>query len=313
MKYILLVLMACLISNSAWAGWVTTYKDSENGKKSYEYYEKGKANFGELIFTGKKFILVNPDAKAYWEGTPEQYCKAMDSQRKMMEKQMANMPAQYKPVPISKKKVTRKELGKQKIAGFSAKGYEFYVDGRQDGRIWVSSDSRLSGIIDFENSMLEKTKCFEGLDSTTLEGSALYKKTVKNKVILKESHRQVVSIEKKSIPAARFEAPAGYKSFSDYDQFMKYLMSHAGSGSGYSSGEPSDYLEKQTGPPQQAAVSAPENQREGKGNVIAKDTKDIANDTADDAHQAAKDGVQKGISKKVKKGIKGAIDKLFKW
>lgn len=313
MKHIFLVLVAGLISQTAWAGWVVTYAEAESGERSQEYYEKGKANFGQLIYTGKHMLVVDPDAKAYWKGTPNQYCEALKAQKKKMEAQMAAMPAQYRPVPISKRKVTRKKIGTQKIAGYSATGYEFYVDGDQEGQVWVSSDSGLSGIIDFERSMAKKMKCFEGLDSASVEGSALYKQTTEGTFTLKESYREVVSVEKKSVPSSHFEAPAGYKSFDDYDKFMNYLMNHSRSSSRSSSGQSAMPYEAPTRQQSSQSTSSTQTgaQSQQKDNVIVKDAKDIASDTVDEAHQETKEGIQDEISKDVKKGVKNMLDKLF--
>jgi len=232
MKRTFFVLLTCLFAQTAWAGWVVTYKDAESGAKSQEFYESGKANIGEMIYTGKHFLAIDRSSKSYWKGTVQQYCDALGAQMKKLEAQMASLPAQYRPKPISQKKVTRKKLGNKTIAGFSSTGYEFYVDGSQEGRIWVSSDSGLSGILDIERSMGKKVKCLEGSSKMSLEGSALYTETTKNKFILKESYREVVSVESKSVPSSVFDAPSGYKSFSDYDQFVDYASNNSGSSSG---------------------------------------------------------------------------------
>ena len=313
MKHLFLITIATLISLPAWAGWVVTYKDAESGERNLEYYDKGKANFGEVIYTGKHILVVDADAKAYWKGTPNQYCDALLGQMKKMEAQMASMPAQYRPVPISKKKVTRKEIGKQKIAGFNATGYDFYVDGNQEERIWISSDSGLTDIIKFNKSMSKKMECLDNMDSMSVESSSLYKKTVEGAVVVKESYRQLVSVEKKNVPASHFDAPAGYKSFSDYDQFMNYLMNKSRSSSRSAPRQSSPSYEAPTSrsQPQASSDSNTSTQGQQKDNVLVKDAKDIAGDTVDEAHQETKDGIQDEISKDVKKGVKGMLDKLF--
>ena len=307
MKHLFLITIAALISLPASAGWVVTYKDAESGERNLEYYDKGKANFGEVIYTGKHILVVDADAKAkaYWKGTPGQYCDALLGQMKKMEAQMASMPAQYRPVPISKKKVTRKEIGKQKIAGFNATGYDFYVDGNQEERIWISSDSGLTDIINFNKSMSKTMECLDNMDSMSVESSSLYKKTVEGAVVVKESYRQLVSVEKKNVPASHFDAPAGYKSFSDYDQFMNYLMNRSRSSSRSNPKQSSPSYEAPT------SRSQPETSSQKEDNVVVKDAKDIASDTVDEAHQETKDGIQDEISKDVKKGVKGMLDKLF--
>lgn len=302
MRHIILMLAIGLISQTVSAGIVVTYADAESGEKNQELYDAGKVNFGELIYNGKQFFVVDPGSKSYWKGTPDQYCKALQAQKKKMEAQMASMPAMYRPVPISQNKVTRKKLGKQKIAGFTATGYEFTVDGSPSGRVWVSSDSGLSSLIGYQRSMSKKMKCFEDLNSFSVEGADIYMKTVEDVFVLKEDYRQVVSVDKKSIPASQFKAPAGYKSFNDYEKFMSHLMNKSGSsGRGYSDQSVPEYEM-----PSEARSQGNQND-----NVIVRDAKDIANDAVDQAHSSTKRGIQDEVSKDVEKSVKGLLDKLF--
>ncbi len=232
MKHILLIIFSCVFAQPAWAGWVVTYKDAETSERSQELYDDGKASFGELIVNGKNYFVVDRGAKAYWKGTAQQYCDALKAQMQMMQ---SMMPAQYRQKPISQRKVTRKKLGAKSIAGFSATGWEFQVDGSPEGKIWVSSDSGLSDIIEYERSYAKQMKCFDEMNRMGLEGAKLYKETVAGAFVLKESQRQVVSVERKSISSSQFSAPSGYKGFSDYNKFMDYVGSHSNASSGGSS------------------------------------------------------------------------------
>lgn len=289
----------------AWAGWVVTYSDAESGAQSKEYYQDGKANLGELIYTGKHFLVVDQDSRAYWKGTSQQYCESLRSQRQQLMAQMASIPAQYRPVPISQKKVTRRKVGTKSIAGYSATGYEFSVDGSlQGGQVWVSSDSGLSGVIDFERSMSKTMECFEGMDSASLDGAALYKQTIKKRFILKESYREVVSVEKKSVSAGSFVAPSGYASFSDYQKFMDHISNElrSSSPSSYSS----EYMPQ--GMPQMDEVAEQESFGNGGGDSWSNDS---ARDSARDEQQPTEREVSEGISKDIKKGIGGFLKKIW--
>lgn len=226
-KAIMAAILTCLIAQPAWAGWVVIYKNAQ-GAKSQEYYDRGKINAEGLIYAGGSVITVDEDSRAYWKGTLQQFCHAFKAQ---MQQIQSMIPAQYRPKPISQRKVTRKGIGSKSIAGFSAKGYEFYVDDSQEEQIWVSSDSGLSGLIDMKNSMSKKMRCLDDMNKAELEDSTLYKKTTKGKFVLKDSSREVVSVEEKQVPASHFEAPAGYKSFSNYQQFMDYISNHSKSSS----------------------------------------------------------------------------------
>ena len=116
-----------------------------------------------------------------------------------MQEQLASLPAQYRPVPISQKKVTRKKIGTRSIAGYSATGYYFFTDGIQNGQFWVSSDSALSGLIALKESKNDDYECFDEMKGMSLEDSALFKKMEEKTFILKESSREVVSVERKSL------------------------------------------------------------------------------------------------------------------
>jgi len=231
----ILALLTCAFAQTAWAGWIVTYKDAETGEQSREYYDSGKANYGELIFAGKQMIVIDQGSRSYWKGTPEQYCHALKAQMQMMQ---SMMPAQFRQKPISQKQVARKKLGTKSIAGYSATGWEFTVDGSPSGRVWISSDSGLSGIIDFERSQSKQMKCFEEMERMELEGAKLYKQTVEGAFILRDSQRQVTSVERKSISSDRFNAPAGYKAFSDYQQFVEYAGNNGSDSSSNMSSAP---------------------------------------------------------------------------
>lgn len=304
-----------------WAGWVVTYSDAESGAQSKEYYQDGKANLGSLIHTGKYFLVVDQDSRAYWKGTPDQYCEVMRAQLQKMKEQMASVPAQYRPVPISQKKVTRKKLGKKSIAGYSATGYEFYVDGNQRGQVWVSSDSGLSDVINFGRSMVKNTECLEGMDSASLDSAALYEKTVRNAFTLKESYRQVVSIDRENVSSDKFQSPDGYASYNDFQKYMDHLnnQSRSSSSSSNRTSPPPSYQEESIPQesPQMDEVAEVEDVREEESspkrgdNVVVKDTKDIARDSAKEAHQSTKRGIQKEISKDIQKGVGSFLKKIF--
>jgi len=304
MKRIALIIFSCLIAQNAWAGWVVTYKDVESGEQSHEYYEGNKASLGDLIYNGSDFIVIDRDSQAYWRGSPQQYCNALKAQ---MQKMQSMVPAQYRPKPISQKKVTRNKLGTKSIAGYSSTGWEFFVDGSQSGQVWVSSDSGLSDIIGFEQAQSKKMKCFDEIDSMGVEGSKLYKQTVEGGFILRNSGREVTSVERKSVSSGQFKEPSGLKAFSDYQQFSKYASNHGSSSS--SSSMPSQSY----GMPEQSSRRSREggSDRRQSENVIEKDAKDIGQGAVDEAHQSTKRGIQDGVSDSIQDGVKGLMDKLF--
>ena len=312
MRFLILIVLNSLVIQSVFAGWLVTYNEVESGKQSYEYFENSKAKFWSesegMIKNGENLILVNDGSRSYWEGTPQKYCDALKAWTKRIQAQMGPLAAKYKPVPISQKKVTRKRVGSRSIAGFSATGYEFYVDDVQEGQIWVSSDPGLSDVIGHMQSQLKKMECLEGLDSSSLEASKLYKQTVKDGIILDDSYRQVASIEKKTISASQFDTPEGYKAFLDYDQFVEYASSHSDSSSMSSSDSPATQFDI---PERDSSREIEQESSEDIGdNVVVNDAEEIGRDAVDEAHQSTKQGIHKGISKDIQKGVRGLMDKL---
>jgi len=231
MKQFMMVMFVCLFSQTAWAGWVVTNRNVDTGAKNQEFFEGRNMSAEGMIYKDGYLIVVDRGSRAYWKGTPQQYCEVMNAINKKLKAQMDLLPAQFQPKPISQSKVTRKNLGKKAIAGFSATGYTFFVDGHSSKQIWVSSDSGLSRVIDFGHSMEKKMKCFTEMGDLGLESTAIYKRTVEDAFILKDSNQQVVSVEKKSISSDRFNAPRGYKSFSDFNSFTKHISNHSSSSS----------------------------------------------------------------------------------
>lgn len=224
---ILISLALFCYTDLVWAGWVVTYAETETGEETKEYYQDGKANFGALIYDGRDFMLINHESQGYWQGSPDQYCNAVKRQSQLMEQQLASLPEQYRPKAMGSKKITRQKVGTEIIAGFKASGYDFYVDGARQGRIWVSNDSGLGELIRFENNQQGKMNCFAEMESMSLEGTKVYKETVRNGFVLKESYRAVVSVKRATVSGDHFKSPAGYRAFTDYQQFMNHATSQA--------------------------------------------------------------------------------------
>lgn len=313
-------------SETALAGWVVTYKDSESGEQRQDYYSGDKMKFGESVFADDYIIVADKGSASYWKGTPKQYCNAMSDMKKKLEEQFASLPAQYRPVPISQKKVTSKKIGTKSIAGYSATGYVFLVDGINNGEFWVSSDSALSGLISMKEGKNDNFECFEKMKGMDLEDSTLFRKMEKKSFILEESWQQVVSVKKKKLPRGSFEAPDGYKGFSDFQQYMDYVSKKQSSAS--SSSSPSSFYQSeeasqsdynQADKRQEESYRAedepePSEQRSSRkkgDNIIANDAKDIAKDSAREVRQSTKSGIKEEISKDIKKGVGSFLKKIF--
>ena len=323
-KHLLLLLFSCLLSHAATAGWVVTYKDAEAGSYTQEFYDKGKASFGELIVTDNQFLVIDHESQSYWQGTAQQYCAALREQRQKIDQQLASLPAQYKPVPITQKKVTQQEIGAQSIAGFTATGYDFYVDGSQQGQVWVSTDKGLADIIRFEKSQSKKMKCFDELNDMSLEGEhltpisraypgafaeyiAIPRCGVERGFVLKEPHRQVVWVEKKAVPASHFSPPTGYQSFSNYQQYVDFVGGRFND-SADSAMSPSEVAASRT---RRDTHAEAQDQDEEEDNIIVNDAKDIGRGAVDEVHDSTKEGIEEEVHKDIKKGVNKMLRKWF--
>ncbi len=190
--------------------------------QSREYYGNGRYRGDGTILSGGGMTIMDEKAGAYWQGAPERFCEAVKKMKAAME---SLVPAEYREKPISQRKVTRRKIGTKTIAGFAATGYEFFVDGRPSGgKVWVSDAAGLSDLIAARRSIEKEFEC-KGMDedSTNVQASELYKKTVEGKIVLDDGFRKVVSVEKKSIPVSVFSPPSGYRRFSSYEDFMEYV------------------------------------------------------------------------------------------
>lgn len=308
MKRFILLIVSCLVSQLAWAGWVITYKDAQSGETRQEYYQGGMADFDQMIYTGHDLISIDSKSKSYWQGTPTQYCQGLRAQYQKMQAQLASMPAQYRPKPISQRKVTRKKLGVKTIAGFKATGYRFYVDGSEEDEVWVSSDAKLSEIIEFRRAAWKKMSCLDDIDSIGLENAKVYKNTTDDTVVLKESFQEVVKVEQQKVPTSRFKVPAGYRKFADYQQFVNHA---AGQSTSTSQTMPSFEMPDM----QRNAETRPEPKHQKaerkEESVIEKDAKEIGQGAVEEARQSTKQGIQEGMSEEIQEGVKNLMNKLF--
>lgn len=306
MKLFNYIALSCLLVPTARAGWVVTYENFETGERSQEYYEADRANFDGLIYSGDLFIVVDRNARAYWMGPPERYCNSLKTQLMRMQ---SMIPAQFREKPISQRDVTRNRLGTKSIAGFSATGWDFFIDGNQEERVWISSDSGLSEIIEYERSYSKNMKCFEEMESDSLEGSKLYKQTVEGAFILGESYRQVVSVERKSVNSSHFGAPEGYKAFSDYDEFVRHVDNRSGASTMSStlSFEPQpDMPEHSTS---HESKAEPDKGEEYDGSV--ENAEESTDDKVDVNRGSTKVGDLESVSDDFRKSVDKLLDKWF--
>jgi len=228
-------LMTCLVAVPAWAGWMATFEamHPDGGKgRFFQYYDHGRyaEDMGRsvTVIADGQISYIDTVAKAYWQGTPARFCR---EQQKMMEEIDALLPAEYREKPISQRRVTRKKVGAATIAGFRATGYRFFVDGKQETEIWVSSDSGLSGLIAAQRESVGRALDCDRGSSSSVSDSKLYRRTVRDAFVLKYPSGRVgeqilwnslVSVEKQRVSDTKFRVPSGYRKFTDLQKFYKY-------------------------------------------------------------------------------------------
>jgi len=88
MKRLMIVMFVCLFSQTAWAGWVVTYRNADTGAKNQVFFEGRNMRAEGMIYKDGDMIAVDRGSRAYWKGTPQQYCEVMNAINKKLKAQM---------------------------------------------------------------------------------------------------------------------------------------------------------------------------------------------------------------------------------
>ena len=212
LKFIILF-FSIFIINSAWAGWVI---DHDTGNVIYLSSGKLKDISQEddswSIYDSKagKFIMINTAKKIYWQGTAKKFCEALKQMVPQIE------------VRLTKPEVSIKSGGSETIAGFTTKKYQVKANGQLYKEVWITENRELKNDMQaFEKYEKEMSGCRPPQTmEEMLDRDSGYRKLMSKGYALKEvtyesgmlvNKDEVTGIKQKTIPAAEFNVPGGYR------------------------------------------------------------------------------------------------------
>lgn len=334
-----------LLASPALAGFVVhkevktndTMSNGSRAESQVEYYDTNAGKFASknaiLNFGTGVLILLNPQQKTYYRNTVDGYCRDMQKmvsaftsspQYQKMQKALKQMQKSMKgkygnqamPQPP---KTTLRKVGVSRVAGYRAEHYQVMSGSQVERDVWLADDPRLDALDIAKNPHLKKKALAleQRFNSCAEKFSQMVPGGPKNvDPLAKETRFQLrnkgpytddttVSIERRRIPASRFEVPAGYRNVT-----LKQLMKSASQGHATNmapsvpGGMPSQMKENF---PAREMPSAAGSQAAQK-NLFQKDASDIGRNAAQNAHNETKKGIENKINSKVKKGVKGLMN-----
>lgn len=231
------------------AGTLTMVSD-----KNKAYTSSTARDFCETISGMQKQMMSGargramPDVDKMMKGMNEAMKDMSPEQRQMMEQMMGRTKRQLEgmqemgrergKVPASAVSVAEAGTG-DIVAGFKTTHYRVSVGGRVAKELWLTADpSLMNDIKPYMNKFLQMSQDIRRCTSmrrsmmgaVDLEGSEAYQKLLEKGYPMKEKDirsgwmREVVRLEKTSIPDAELALPEGYKKVS----FMELMQSQMG-------------------------------------------------------------------------------------
>jgi hypothetical protein len=298
-------------------------------EKIVEYYDPDAGKFAMqstiLRFDTGEMIITNHEQKNYYRNTVSGYCRDIDTmvqeitsspeyrQAEQMMKQMrtqyGNQAGQQQQMP----KPVLRRVGPAKVAGFSAEHFQVKVGSEVENEVWLSNDSRLDKLDWEKNAKLRRkaekferqiNECMKKLSQMS-PGAEVQEDPLEDRSAFelqrKDSFVEVttVAIERRSIPASRFEPPPGYRKVS-MKEAMAFSMNQGGDSESSYGGDryPAD-----------APAAYHQEPAQEKG-MLEKDVEDIREHAEREAHDQTKNAVEDEISDQVRQGVKGLM-KLF--
>lgn len=227
------VVMFCLISLPAYAGWVQVNKSGDTTFISggmIKEMPKDQGHYTVLDANKGNFMLVDTGRKIYAQDSIDNFCRSMASS---MEQALKSLPKEAR-AALEKMRSRRKApvVSVEKagdggtIAGYRTVKYRVTADGRPYQELWLTTDADLVKEIGklYPVVMNKVSSCMAaasaaGGPTATVEDSAAYRKVVSSGWEMKSitrsdmgsSSTEVVKLERKNIPSSEFAVPAGYK------------------------------------------------------------------------------------------------------
>ncbi|MBU2517093.1 MAG: DUF4412 domain-containing protein [Proteobacteria bacterium] len=257
MRLSLAALGVLLLASTAQAGWVVHQQTPGGPSTMYLQDNKVRAGSGQggVIYdlNNETVTMLNPSRKAYWSGKPQQLNQqmnqAMDARmeqalkqappeqreqmRAMMQRQMGRggqgrMGGMAPPTAKVEVKATGQSA---KMAGYQAREYQVYVDGRLRQEMWIAEVPGFQREMDMAKMMKLAHAMRAGAPGPGLgwrRSEAVQKLMAQGMPmkIVEHGHggaqtvMSVTKLEKKPLPASTFQAPAGWKKV-DFSQMMR--------------------------------------------------------------------------------------------
>ncbi len=257
----LLTLAMVLLASSAWAGWVMHQQTAGGTSTVYLQNNMMRAGMGAhgMIYDLNQgtVTMLSPTRKIYWTGHPQELKQQMDQaldsrmeqalqsvppeQREQMRAMMAQRmgrggmggpggPSRQRPAP----KVEVKATGEyQTIAGYKARKYQVYVNGRLRQDMWLADLPGFGKELDMDK-MMELVHSMRPPAMGRAPGLgwrvsppmlALWKKGMPLMIVDhgrrgSQEVMKVTKVENKSLDKSMFLPPAGYKRV-DFSQMMR--------------------------------------------------------------------------------------------
>jgi len=222
----------------SYAGWVEVDRSSGTMYISgamIKIVPEGKDNVWTVMDLNKGIVsIINPRAKSYTVFAPDKFCseiksmmgnmmKEMDPEQRALMEQMLGRSAQKKAPP--KVKVVKMGPG-GKIKGYNTVKYGVTVNGTPYKNVWLATNAPIMN--DVRKYIKKATVMSAKMESCSQVGpgvsgpapemskeyTALADKGWPMKELnlrTREVEKEVLSLEKKNIPASAFRVPAGYK------------------------------------------------------------------------------------------------------
>jgi len=230
-------LLLTALTLPSYAGWVEVDKTSGTMYISggmIKVVPEGKDNVWTVMDLNKGLVsIINPKARSYTVFAPDKFCsdvksmmgnmmKGMTPEQRAMMEQMMGRSAQKKAPP--KVKVVKMGPG-GKIKGYNTVKYGVTVNGTPYKNVWLATNAPI--MKDVRKYVKKATEMSAKMESCSQVGpgsgpapemsdeyTALAEKGWPMKELnlrTRKMEKEVISLNKKNIPASAFRVPTGYK------------------------------------------------------------------------------------------------------
>lgn len=251
------VLLVGLMASAAQAGWVL-YQETPGGPTTM-YVQNNQLRVGQgphgMIYdlNHDTVTMLDPGRQTYWSGKPQQLNQQMDqalNQRMELALKQAPPEQREKMRAMMQQGMGRGGAGRgggmgqgpaaqvvvkdsgasAKIAGYQATKYQVYVDGKLRQEVWMAQVPGFQKEMDMGKMMKLAHSLRSGATGTGLgwrRSPAVQELFAKGMPMKLVDHAPggpltvmtVTKVEKKNLPAATFQPPAGWKKV-DFSQMM---------------------------------------------------------------------------------------------